>query len=214
MLGSYEGDDARFDRWCPTVRLVGVSVEYRLAPETPYPGPLDDCYAGLRWVHDHAAELGVDPDRIGIGGPSAGGNLAAGLGLLARDRAEVPLTYQLLIYPMLDDRQITASSRWPRPDLAAERQHVRLDGATSATLTAAATCRRTPRRRGRPTSPACRRRSSRSAPSTASPTRTSTTPCACATPACRPSCMFLPGLAARRARLRSADRRVLEADRY
>ena len=95
--------------------LVGVSVEYRLAPETRYPGPLEDCYAGLRWVHEYAAELGVDRDRIGIGGSSAGGNLAAGLGILARDRGEIPLAYQLLICPMLDDRQITASSRWPDP---------------------------------------------------------------------------------------------------
>ena len=115
VLGSYEGDDPRFDRWSPLFGLVGVSVEYRLAPETPYPGPLDDCYAGLRWVHEHAAEIGIDPTRIGIGGPSAGGNLAAGLGLLARDRGEVPVSYQLLIYPMLDDRQITASSGWPDP---------------------------------------------------------------------------------------------------
>ena len=115
VLGSYLGDDPRFDRWCPMFGIVGVSVEYRLAPETPYPGPLEDCYAGLAWVHEHAAELGVDPDRIGIGGPSAGGNLAAGLGLMARDRGQVPVTYQLLIYPMLDDRQITASSRWPDP---------------------------------------------------------------------------------------------------
>jgi acetyl esterase/lipase len=115
VAGSYDGDDLRHDTWCPRLRYVGVSVEYRLAPETPYPGPLDDCYAGLAWVHEHAAELGIDPDHIGIGGPSAGGNLAAGLGLLARDRGEVPFRYQLLIYPMLDDRQITASSGWPDP---------------------------------------------------------------------------------------------------
>lgn len=115
VLGSYEGDDPRFDRWSPMFGMVGVSVEYRLAPETPYPGPLEDCYAGLRWVHEHASELGIDATRIGIGGPSAGGNLAAGLGLLARDRGEVPVTYQLLIYPMLDDRQVTASSQWPDP---------------------------------------------------------------------------------------------------
>jgi len=115
VLGSYEGDDARFDRWCPLFGIVGVSVEYRLAPETPYPGPLEDCYAGLTWVREHAAELGVDPARIGIGGPSAGGNLAAGLALLARDRGEVAVSYQLLIYPMLDDRQITASSEWIDP---------------------------------------------------------------------------------------------------
>lgn len=111
VLGSYTMDDARFDVWCQRHTLVGVSVEYRLAPETPYPGPLDDCYLGLRWVHQHAADLGIDPDHIGIAGTSAGGGLAAAVALLARDRAEVPLRFQLLDCPMLDDRQITPSSR-------------------------------------------------------------------------------------------------------
>ena len=115
VLGSNAGDDARFDRWCPQFGCVGVSVEYRLAPETPYPGPLDDCYAGLRYVYDHADDLGVDRDRIGIGGASAGGGLAAGLALLARDRGEVPVAFQLLIYPMIDDRQVTSSSAWADP---------------------------------------------------------------------------------------------------
>lgn len=111
VMGSHLGDDARFDRWCPELECVGVSVAYRLAPETPYPGPLEDCYAGLRWVHEHAAELGVDPARTGISGASAGGGLAAGLALLARDRGELPIAFQVLIYPMLDDRQVTVSSR-------------------------------------------------------------------------------------------------------
>lgn len=115
VLGSARQDDQRFDRWCVRHRCVGVSVEYRLAPETPYPGPMDDCYAGLAWVHAHAGDLGVDPDRIGIGGASAGGGLAAGLALLARDRGEVPLAFQLLVYPMIDDRRITASSGWDVP---------------------------------------------------------------------------------------------------
>lgn len=115
VLGTAEGDDARFDRWCPQFGCVGVSVEYRLAPETPFPGPLDDCYAALLWVHDHADELGVDRSRIGIGGASAGGGLAAGLGLLARDRGEVPVAFQLLVYPMIDDRQVTTSSTWIDP---------------------------------------------------------------------------------------------------
>jgi acetyl esterase/lipase len=115
VLGDYSGDDARFDRWCPLLGCIGVSVQYRLAPETPYPGPLDDCYAGLSWVHKNATELGVDTARLGIGGPSAGGGLAAGLGLLARDRGEVALAFQLLIYPMIDDRQITPSSHWEDP---------------------------------------------------------------------------------------------------
>jgi acetyl esterase/lipase len=90
---------------------VGVSVEAGLAPETPYPGPLEDCYEGLRWTYDHADELGVDRARIGIGGVSAGGGLAAGLALLARDRGEVPVAFQLLECPMIDDRQTTSSSR-------------------------------------------------------------------------------------------------------
>lgn len=111
VMGSRDLDDAMFDRLCPTLGIVGVSVEYRLAPETPYPGPLDDCYAGLVWTHAHARELGVEPDRIGIAGVSAGGGLCAALALLARDRGEVPVRFQLLDSPMLDDRQITPSSR-------------------------------------------------------------------------------------------------------
>jgi acetyl esterase/lipase len=115
VLGSHVGDDLRFDRWCREFPIVGVSVEYRLAPETPFPGPLEDCYAGLRWTFEHAADLGVDPQRVGIGGQSAGAGLAAGLGLLARDRSELSVAFQLLIYPMIDDRMITPSSGWVDP---------------------------------------------------------------------------------------------------
>ena len=115
IFGTLDIEDLRFDRWCPKLGLVGVAVEYRLAPETPYPGPLEDCYAGLRWVFDHTAEIGADPTRIGICGASAGGGLAAGLALLARDRAELDLAFQLLIYPMIDDRQQTPSSQWDVP---------------------------------------------------------------------------------------------------
>jgi acetyl esterase/lipase len=111
VMGTHLGDDARFDRWCPALSCAGISVGYRLAPETPYPGPLEDCYAGLRWVHEHAAELGIDPARTGISGGSAGGGLAAGLALLARDRGELPVAFQALIYPMVDDRQVTPSSQ-------------------------------------------------------------------------------------------------------
>jgi acetyl esterase/lipase len=115
VLGSNVGDDLRFDTWCPELGCVGVAVEYRLAPEHPYPIPLDDCYAGLAWVHANAGEIGVDESRIGIGGASAGGGLAAGLALLARDRGDLPVRFQLLIYPMIDDRQITPSSTWIDP---------------------------------------------------------------------------------------------------
>jgi acetyl esterase/lipase len=83
-----------------------VSVDYRLAPETPFPGPLEDCHAALSWMTTHADELGVDPSRFGVVGESAGGGLAASLALLARDRGDVSLAHQLLVYPMLDDRTV------------------------------------------------------------------------------------------------------------
>jgi acetyl esterase/lipase len=109
VIGSYDMDSPLLDRWCPGLGVVGVSVEYRLAPETSYPGPLEDCYAALRWTHDNADQLGIDRTRIGLYGLSAGGGLAAGLTLLARDRGEVPIAFVLLDCPMLDDRQRTPS---------------------------------------------------------------------------------------------------------
>jgi triacylglycerol lipase len=115
VRGDYSAEDARFDSWCQRLACVGVSVQYRLAPETPYPGALEDCYAGLAWTHAQASQLGVDRTRIGIMGVSAGGGLAAGLALLARDRAGPPIAFQLLVYPMLDDRQTSASSQWEVP---------------------------------------------------------------------------------------------------
>lgn len=115
VFGTYTQDDLRFDRWCQSLNMVGVSAEYRLAPETPYPGPLEDAYAGLAWLHANAGDIGVDAKRIGIGGGSAGAGLAAGLALLVRDRGEIPLTCQLLIYPMIDDRRVTESSTWDVP---------------------------------------------------------------------------------------------------
>ncbi len=81
-----------------------LMVDYRIAPEHPHPTPVEDCYAALRWLADSAATLGVDPARIGVMGDSAGGGLAAGVCLLARDRGGPPVAGQLLIYPMLDDR--------------------------------------------------------------------------------------------------------------
>jgi acetyl esterase/lipase len=115
VIGTHLGDDGRFDRWSPALRCAGVSVGYRLAPETPFPGPLEDCYAALRWAHQNARDLGIDPSRIGVIGGSAGGGLAAGLALLARDRAEFPLSFQVLSYPMLDDRMLTRSGQAGAP---------------------------------------------------------------------------------------------------
>ncbi|MFI8500765.1 alpha/beta hydrolase [Streptomyces sp. NPDC085524] len=96
--------------WALPLGLAVLSVEYRLAPRTEYPGPLEDCHAGLVWAAGHAAELGIDPDRIVIGGKSAGGGLAAALALLARDRGGPAALGQLLLSPMLDDRGRTFSS--------------------------------------------------------------------------------------------------------
>jgi acetyl esterase/lipase len=90
-----------------------VSVDYRLAPETRYPESLEDCYAALAWIDQHADELNVDRTRIAIGGESAGGGHAAALAILARDRGEVPVCFQLLDSPMLDDR--TGSVSEPHP---------------------------------------------------------------------------------------------------
>ena len=92
---------------------VIVSVEYRLAPETRFPGALEDNYSALKWLHQHADELGVDRTRIAVMGESAGGGHAAMLAIAARDRGEIPLLYQALIYPMLDDR--TGSTRKKPP---------------------------------------------------------------------------------------------------
>ena len=87
-----------------THECVAVTVEYRLAPETAFPGALDDNYAALSWLYTHAAELGVDRNRIAIKGESAGGGHAATLAIAARDRGDIPICLQVLIYPMLDDR--------------------------------------------------------------------------------------------------------------
>jgi acetyl esterase/lipase len=96
--------------WITDLDAVMVSVEYRVAPEHPYPAPLDDCYAGLLWTAAQAAEFGYDPAQLVIGGASAGGGLTAGVTLRARDEHGPALAAQVLIYPMLDDRNETASS--------------------------------------------------------------------------------------------------------
>ena len=88
-----------------------VSVGYRLAPEHPYPAPIDDVYAGLLWIAEHADELGLDPERIVAAGTSAGGGLTAALALTVRDKGGPRLLGQLLMCPMLDDRNDSASVR-------------------------------------------------------------------------------------------------------
>lgn len=113
VLGSPEQDDFLVKTMVSATGCAAVSVDYRLAPETPYPGAIEDAYAALKWLYTHASELGVDPTRIAIGGGSAGAGLAAALGLLTRDRGEIPLVFQLLIFPMLDDRTVTMADPHP-----------------------------------------------------------------------------------------------------
>ncbi|WP_327371801.1 alpha/beta hydrolase [Streptomyces sp. NBC_01217] len=96
--------------WLDEFGAVVVSVDYRLAPEATGTALVDDCYQGLLWITDHATELGIDPARIVVAGPSAGGGLAAGLTLLARDLGTPAIAAQILICPMLDHRNTTTSS--------------------------------------------------------------------------------------------------------
>ncbi|QWB21594.1 MULTISPECIES: alpha/beta hydrolase [Streptomyces] len=96
--------------WARALDAVVVSVEYRLAPEHPHPAPVEDVYAGLLWTAEHAAELGADPERIVVAGASAGGGLCAALALLTRDRKGPRLIGQVLMCPMLDDRNDTPST--------------------------------------------------------------------------------------------------------
>jgi acetyl esterase/lipase len=109
--GYVMGNAAQDDRLCRRyVRALGATVaapNYRLAPEHPYPTPLEDCYRALVWL---AGRSDVDPGRIVIGGASGGGGLAAALALLARDRGEIAAAAQLLVYPMLDDRTSTGAT--------------------------------------------------------------------------------------------------------
>jgi acetyl esterase/lipase len=93
--------------------LPVFSIEYRLAPEHPHPVPVNDCYAGLEWLHDNASALQIDRSRIMVLGESAGGGLAAGITIMARDKGlSPPIACQMLIYPMLDDRNLQ-----PRPSV-------------------------------------------------------------------------------------------------
>ena len=110
VFGDVNGSDPYCAAIAADLNALVASVEYRLAPEHPFPAPLEDCYAGLAWLWNAAGELGVDRERIAIGGGSAGGGLAAGVALAARDRGVVRPCFQLLVYPMLDDRNLTRSS--------------------------------------------------------------------------------------------------------
>jgi acetyl esterase len=111
VLGDVDGDMVAPSQIADELGAVVVSVEYRLAPEYPFPAPVEDCYAGLVWMSEHADDLGFDPRRLAIGGISAGAGLAAAVALLARDRGGPALCFQLLDIPEVDDRLSTASMK-------------------------------------------------------------------------------------------------------
>lgn len=106
MIGSAGMFHTTCARFARELGVVVVNVDYRLAPEVPFPGPLQDCYAALQWMKQQAGSLGIDPERIAVMGESAGGSLAAALTQLAHDRGEVDPAFQLLVYAMLDDRTV------------------------------------------------------------------------------------------------------------
>jgi acetyl esterase/lipase len=110
VMGDIEQDDRLMRQIVNRIQCVAASVDYRIAPEHPFPAPVEDCYSGLKWLFDNADSVGVEKSRIAVGGASAGGGLAAGLALLARDRKELQISFQLLIYPMIDDRNQTPAS--------------------------------------------------------------------------------------------------------
>ncbi|GAA2793593.1 alpha/beta hydrolase [Crossiella cryophila] len=122
VLGDLDTAEGSALQIADEIGAVVVAMDYRLAPEHPFPAGLEDCYATLEWTAKNAAELGVDPDRIAVGGDSAGGGLSAAVALLARDRSGPKLVFQLLNIPELDDRLTTPSMTaytdtplWHRP---------------------------------------------------------------------------------------------------
>ncbi len=106
IAGDLDVYDPMVSRYADVTGVPFVSVEYRLAPEVTGTTPADDAFAGLRWLLEHASELGVDPSRVAVMGESAGGGIAAGVAIRARDEG-IELARQVLIYPMLDDRNVT-----------------------------------------------------------------------------------------------------------
>ena len=182
VLGAAAQDSRFCRRIADQLGIVVASVEYRLAPEHPFPTPLEDCYTALRWL---ARQPDIDPARIAI----AGAGLAAALALLAKERGEIRPVLQLLSYPMLDDRTTTRTDIDPRRLRIWSQRSNRFGWrAYSAPPPRTAACLHWPRRPATTTFPACRPHGSASAPTTCSTTRTSHTPGDCSRPASPAPC--------------------------
>jgi acetyl esterase len=110
-LGTIDTSDGVCRALTNAAGCVTITIGYRLAPEHKFPAAVDDCYAATQWIAEHATDLGVDPDRIAVGGDSAGGNLAAAVTLVSRDRGGPKLAHQLLVYPNTDYLSDTPSMR-------------------------------------------------------------------------------------------------------
>lgn len=106
LMGRPEQDDGTCSQFVHELGITVISVDYRCAPKHPFPAALEDCYSALKWAVSNSQNLNIDPNRIAIGGASAGGGLAAALAQLAHDRKEIRPVFQLLVYPMLDDRTV------------------------------------------------------------------------------------------------------------
>jgi acetyl esterase len=124
VLGTLEAADAVCRRLANASPCAVVAVAYRLAPEEPFPAAVEDCWATTRWVWEHGGEHGLDGRRIAVGGPSAGGNLAAATALLAREEGEPTLAMQLLVYPVLEHNSDTASMRASEDPVLFDREDV------------------------------------------------------------------------------------------
>lgn len=148
VVGDLDTEDANAASIADALGVVVVSVDYRLAPEHPFPAGIEDCYSALRWLAGEADALGVEPDRIAVLGQSAGGGLAAGLALMARDRGGPALCFQLLGIPELDDRLETPSMvaftdtpMWSRPSAVRSWRYYLGEGANGETSPYAAPAR-------------------------------------------------------------------------